>query len=206
MSSDEKQNRPGDELHPKSDSLDRLPDELKSLELALVQLQPAESRIDRDRLMYLSGRASVAGPASLRGPTSRLSLPNGRFLWSLATAALVLLSLGLGGRLLYLEGRGDRLVYVQQPGHSAEATFASQSLPEPRPRFSDVSYKPVLRTGANYLQLRDAVLAVGISALPETEKSTSDEEQPSPTDKQNGRERRNELPAWPGLPPELLGG
>src|SRR5947209_8446338 len=87
---------------------EELPDELKAVEIALRGLTPATGTIDRDRLMYLAGRASA-----------EKSLPKfSRFGWPLATAALVLLSLTLGGRVIYLSGLTERIVLVERSGAS----------------------------------------------------------------------------------------
>ncbi|HEY4311111.1 MAG TPA: hypothetical protein VGN12_16795 [Pirellulales bacterium] len=44
-----------------ADGLQHLPTELQSFEAALAQLRPSAAQLDRDRLMFLAGQASVEG-------------------------------------------------------------------------------------------------------------------------------------------------
>src|SRR3569832_2231258 len=62
---------------------DRIPEELSDCERALLSLVPKASRIDRDRLMIRLGEQAA----------TRSSTP-----WKWATAASLLLALGLGVR------------------------------------------------------------------------------------------------------------
>jgi hypothetical protein len=64
-----------------NDIPDREPD-LTALELRLAGWRPAAGALDRDRMLYEAGRATAAAGARP---------------WRLATAALLLVSLGMGG-------------------------------------------------------------------------------------------------------------
>jgi len=132
---------------------DELPGELKALEAALGGLKPAAGAIDRDRLMYLAGQASVE-------PASRI----GRFAWPLATAALVAVSVTLGGRLYVVSGR----LQVAQD-RPAPAVEDRQSVVGALPRESVALATPRAQAGGSsldYMQLRSAVLNHGVDALP----------------------------------------
>ena len=65
-----------------------LPEELKAVETVLRRLTPNAQGVDRDRMMYLAGRASV---------TSRQN--SFRMVWPISTAALLLISSVLGARV-----------------------------------------------------------------------------------------------------------
>jgi hypothetical protein len=149
-----------------------LPDELKAIEGALAGLTLAAGAIDRDRVMYLAGQASALRESAAAG--NQISADTGiasgtrrhvRFAWPLALAASLMISLGLGGRLLYLEGRGQRITVVQAGSGSGELPVAIDSasgrviMPEAIGFQSPAS-------GVNYMQLRNTVLSHGVEALP----------------------------------------
>jgi hypothetical protein len=134
---------------------EKLPDELKAVETALRGLTPAAGAIDRDRLMYLAGRASA------RQPSPKLS----RFVWPLTTAALLLLSLTLGGRVIYLSGLTDRIVLVERAGAGSNLPLATIAVPGRVPASSVVGFQPQ-GGGFNYMQLRNTVLGSGVDTLP----------------------------------------
>jgi hypothetical protein len=95
----------------------RLNNELADIQTALSSLTPVGSRIQRDRLLFLAGRAS-ADVASLHRP--RLAT----WLWPCATAASLLVATALGS-LWVVGGRPEvieRVVYVPAAGPSATST------------------------------------------------------------------------------------
>jgi hypothetical protein len=133
-----------------------LPAELTALEVALRQLTPAQGALDRDRLMYLAGQASAA-PARANG----FHLP-----WPLATAALALVSLGLGGRLLYVSGLNQRIAIVERAGNGGESPIAVD-IASALQSVQSAGGVPGTTSGEfNYMQLRNAVLNHGADALP----------------------------------------
>jgi hypothetical protein len=121
---------------------EKLPAELKAVEHALRRLQPSADRLDRDRLMYLSGRASM--------PSQRNAL---QWMWPLSTAALLLVSLTLGGMLLSSAGN-------RQPNQNIVATESQHG----DGRSVDLAIAD--RDPSSYLQLRNTVLLGGVDALP----------------------------------------
>lgn len=135
-----------------------LPEELKLLETALRQLTPTASQIDRDQLMYQAGQASVLSTGDTGVALARqLSVMNRRQnYWPMATAALVLLSITLGG--LWLHATRSSVVYVV--GESMAAL--------PREITNPAVREVLAHRGADYLRLRNLVLAHGTNALPAT--------------------------------------
>jgi hypothetical protein len=81
-------------------SEERLSDELAAIEAALCSLAPAPSNIQRDRLMFLAGKASVNKAVSHR----RLAA----MLWPIATAASFLAATTFG--ILWATGNHPNLV------------------------------------------------------------------------------------------------
>jgi hypothetical protein len=75
----------------------RLNEELAAVEAALASLKPAASGADRDRVMFLAGRASVNTNLP---PTQRLKT---QWLWPCTTAVSLLLAIASGG-MLFLRG------------------------------------------------------------------------------------------------------
>jgi len=139
----------------------KMNDELAAFEAALASLSPAESRIDRDRLMYLAGRVSgaSAGAKPPRGGPLRASL------WPVATAASLLAAVTVVAMFL---GRGPRVVekvvYVR--------VDVEKPQPEPRrPQSSAVAGQE--RQPARYLELRRLIVAQGVDALPKVKRGSS---------------------------------
>lgn len=77
---------------------EQLPEDLKAYESALVSLVPKSSSVDRDRLMFRLGQLAAAEGRE-RGQSA--------WPWKLATAASLLVSLGLAARLATLAVGGD---------------------------------------------------------------------------------------------------
>ena len=192
---------------------EKLPDELKSVETALRGLMLATGAIDRDRLMYLAGRASAlneissGATGSASAELSANSIPQNtggasgtrrsirikRFGWPLATAALVLLSLTLGGRVIYLSGLTERIVLVERAGASGNLPIATMTVPGQGSASSMVGFLPTPGGGFSYMQLRNAVLNRGVDALPTQAVS-------NPASAPNAH-----APRWPSLRDDLLG-
>jgi len=131
-------------------------EDVAAVEAALASLSPAPSTVDRERMMYLAGRASAA-VGSPRRPAR-----TGR-LWPLATAASTLLAVTFGALLLV---RGSppvetRVVYVEAPpadGHAVPRQPTGPASPGDRLRKGPIS--------TDYLRMRRLVLSKGIDALP----------------------------------------
>ena len=146
-------------------SEERLNEPLTTLEAALASLQWRPSSLDRGRVMYLAGQASV------RGPKGALRTVRAGWLWPVATAASLLLAVGLGGVLLSSARPPvvERVVYVpvERPPESTAAPDSSPAAPV-------ASRGSPLRT--DYLALRHLVLTRGVDeALPAARGTASPE-------------------------------
>jgi hypothetical protein len=78
------------ERHEPSDDVNRLSEDDRQIERLLASLAPCESRVDRDRVMYLAGQASAV--VSDRSGRGRLA----RWLWPAATACSASAGLVIG--------------------------------------------------------------------------------------------------------------
>ncbi|MEQ8787967.1 MAG: hypothetical protein RIC55_16795 [Pirellulaceae bacterium] len=158
---------------------------LDGLEAALASLTPtgahAAGRADRDRLMYLAGRASAECSAAPRRTFSVIA-------WPLTTAAMALVALSLGLLLARERHLHHELLAAEaqrqerRPQHNAPAAPEEQMIPHktsphetsPHETSPHVAAPPTLADGAaqqgsamvSYLQLRSRVLAEGVDALP----------------------------------------
>ena len=125
-----------------------LPEELKAVEIVLRRLTPNAQGVDRDRVMYLAGRASVASRQS--------SL---RVVWPISTAALLLVSLTLGGMLI---ARGHN----EQPLGQLPKEQPNVRLVAGESENTNVGRAKLAVDHSSYFQLRTAVLRGGAEALP----------------------------------------
>jgi hypothetical protein len=164
--------------------------DLKAAEAALGSLVPRSSRIDRDRLMFLAGQAAGRGQGSGVGGQALgvggQVIPS--WLWPAATAAMVLVSVTLGGLLWSRSGPEtiERIVYVpvERPAPSSP-TVVQSTTPEPQiPRITNTLGSLVLGGSiqADYLRLRNQVLVSGLDALPEPRHAASNTKSPEPSD------------------------
>lgn len=178
--------------------------DLKPLEAALGSLMPTVSRIDRDRLMFQAGAASVDATTACVAGNDR-SLANagddagglqrrwqhrsfGKF-WPLATAVLLLISIGLGA-LLALRQTAERVVYVErQPTQDSQLprSIASFGAP-PVTAFTDRTIASA-SADASYLVLRQQVLRRGVAAL---DRAMQNDQRPEASEARN-RALLNEL-------------
>jgi len=115
----------------------------QELENALSRLQPAASNLDREKLMYRAGQASAR--------RQKLTWP----------AVAALLAVLLGASLFYQSpSQPERIVYVPQPA-APDNTYSSLTVETKRPPRS-----------AQYILLRNKILAEGLDVLPVTGTST----------------------------------
>jgi hypothetical protein len=172
---------------------EELPEDLKAVEKALRRLTPAASQIDRDRLLYLAGQASAmsAGAQGVHIEDTRSFMPLHRNWWPVATAALALFSLGLGGLLIHATRPSERVVYVEvsrdihDGGGLAAGAFS--------PANNATGGTSSAGSEGSYFQLRDLVLTHGIEALPQAPSTVR------PIDPQTTQ------PLWPVLHSHLIG-
>jgi len=139
-------------------SEERVRQDLTGVEAALSSLRPTPTGVDRDRLMYLAGRAAAG---SLDSPR-----PRGWWVWPSATAASLLLAVTFA---TMWHARGEPMVVyrdrpvaapqpAERPGVATEEEVESAS---PRKEW---------RT--DYLRLRRLVLTDGIDAAIPQSRST----------------------------------
>lgn len=129
--------------------------ELRRLEAALTALIPRVDGIDRDRLMFHAGQASV---------------PRRPWLWPCATAVLAAVSVVLGGVLLLQPGPQivERVVYVPGPEPtplSAARAEAPTAAVDPGAAVSaELEGWP---TDNGYFKLQQHILRWGLDGLPQ---------------------------------------
>jgi hypothetical protein len=145
--------------------------EQQELERALALLRPAASSLDRDRFLFLAGRASaeVEPGAAIR----RWMWPAATVVSSLATVVLlVLLVMRTGSEA----SRGERLeARAHEPAVPSVSPVAVESNLETHVAAAEIARlaptaeetSRVLAPESNYPRLRSFVLAYGIDALPE---------------------------------------
>jgi len=134
---------------------------LEPIERALANFSPAAPRIDRDRLMFL------AGQASMKGPDAVCARPGAQWFWPASTAALAATSLALAFALFVRPVAGPQIVYVERPAaidtspHKSEkatnATIASVS--------AWTSKTDLTLPSDNYVRTREVALRMGLDAI-----------------------------------------
>ncbi len=163
----------------------RLGDELAAIEAALAGLKPARSRIDRDRLLSLAGRAAV-GETPPRRPQNKTA-----WLWPYAAAAAALaaavflgvwLSAGSvpkGGGKLAGGPTGNPSATSKRLADGAASVDVSPGVSPPLAAASpspsaDFLWKAVLRKG-----LREGIVTLAATA-PDPEDSRATATRPAP--------------------------
>ena len=158
-------------------SNNQIPRDLKPVEQTLAALSPQPPRIDRDRVMFLAGAASVQG-SEVRGQRSEVAKIKGAWTWPAATAALAATSLALAVALVVRTNAPPQIVYVDRPAPAApamrpqvavqpepspnlQATATDSALPRPAPRSARAPQVPA----DNYLRSREVALRMGVDAL-----------------------------------------
>jgi hypothetical protein len=150
---------------------------LTELERSLAALKPKAGSLDRERLMFLAGQASVAVPRDRAQKAARR--------WRSATAVTTLVAIGLAVVAVAGPKPADRLVDRKAP----EVPSPTQHATTPQSRLSDARVVPEAgddpgRTNIesrsseandtsgpesespNYLTMRQIALARGVDALP----------------------------------------
>lgn len=162
------------------------PPELAALEGMLSGLQPAASGIDRDRLMFLAGKASAA-------PAAKAPVMSASRVWksisALATAAAVVLSVGCWN--LWQENAALRTMALDTPAvplQTLPAPAESLSPAMPLPRSTMTAQSPTVSTPdekltgpATYLQLRTRIQQFGVEALATNEPVATGKQAPAAT-------------------------
>ncbi len=143
-----------------------LPAELAALEKSLAGMMPVMPHIDRDRLMFEAGRASVTGQDGrgiyLAGP-SWAGWKGFRF-WpaatALATAASLMLAVALWRQTP--SANGPNSVIAIQPAANPQAAELDDGIVD---RVAAAPWSDLSNSG--YLGLRNIVLTRGVGALPQ---------------------------------------
>jgi hypothetical protein len=178
-----------------ADEMQDLPDDLQQFESLLRGCTPSTPQLERDRLMYLAGRASAEAaiaeemladlkPSPLvgeaprgypvRGTAAKSIVPllktqshrTNFQSWTWPLASAALLLLSLTlGAAILFRHAETRIVYVTEPSPSVAALAALPSDPA----------KPSATPNAepNYLLVRNLVLAHGVEALPDNHPTVS---------------------------------
>jgi hypothetical protein len=159
-----------------------LSDELREFERALASLKPGAGRIDRDRLMYLAGQASLVIPPR--------RLPRAAWLWPAATVCSAAVGLVLGLALAaprnetlarHAADRAATVVDAKPAELGAQAPVGAERSPNAAASASPPSYEGVsIFQASSLLALRQGRLP----GVAETE--------PSP--RWSPPDRRSELP------------
>ena len=145
----------------------RINEDLLAVEAALTALNPAASLLDRDRVMFLAGRASAN---AYLPPTRHMKT---QWLWPCATAVSLLLAIASSG-MLFLRGTamGEKeAAYVK-----SNTTQTAENIPQPLWYEHTQKETPEVKPAApivrrdnmqmDYLSLSMLVAEKGIDALP----------------------------------------
>ena len=136
---------------------------LKPVEQALAAFSPQGPRLDRDRLMFLAGQASAAGPhvAAIRNQPGRL--------WHVSTAALAVCAAALGVALVVRPAPEEKIVYrdrfVTVPADVVPTHGQTGGESTPQPAAEDFVSRPATLSTNNYLRTRDVAFRLGLDAL-----------------------------------------
>jgi hypothetical protein len=139
--------------------------ELAAVEAAFASLEPAVSSIDRDRMMFLAGRASIACSSP---PPVRRIVP---WLWPVTTAASICIAIGFGCLSFFFGSHRveKQIVYVDVNNGKAEA------VPAPKLWYDNVKSETAKTErphptpgveGMNYLSFSRLIAAKGVESLP----------------------------------------
>jgi hypothetical protein len=190
-----------------------LPADLESLAADLASLTPAGCTFPRDALMYRAGwEACAAWSESTVSPTAKgsghFSLQQATigsvrrmaWLWPLSVAGLLLVSVSLGIALV-MRTPEISVVYIEQqttgsprgkPSPDSPPTVDSRISKNenvataPTEPMATISRHSFLRAGADYLSLRERVLAFGVDVLRPDNTATSPEADGAETDSRYG--------------------
>jgi hypothetical protein len=150
---------------------------------ALRRLSPTQPQIDRDRLMFLAGRASAVGESTQYSVLStgcsgdlyhpvrtRATTGYGNLLWPAAASVLAATSLGLAITIAVRAVPSPPLIVVREaaPAQGDADAHAAQSPKDVVPSRRIVAPPVVaaaLAPGENYLRTREVAFRMGLEAL-----------------------------------------
>jgi hypothetical protein len=162
-----------------NDKLSENSDQLMLFEVALRQLRPEPPRIERDRLMFLAGRASAESTQysvlsteyssqAFELATARINHLRGNWFWPASTAALAATSLALAVALVLRGEPREVIVYRDAPGPAiAVAATPRGAAAEDFQVAAVVSIRPVVSRvpAENYLRTREVAARMGLDAI-----------------------------------------
>ncbi len=129
----------------------RINEELSAVEAALASLKPAASGVDRDRVMFLAGRASVLPNAP---PRMRLKR---EWLWPCITAVSLLLAI-VSSSALVLHRTGPQNISQKLWYENVRKETDETMYPRPNTRRDNMRM--------DYLSLNRLIVEKGVDALP----------------------------------------
>jgi len=130
------------------------------IEQSLAGFAPAPPQLDRDRLMFLAGAASVQGSVQTR--------QSPRWLWPASTATLAATSLALAIALFLRPAPQTQYIVRDVPGPSPPAPSVPDLARTPQdepPRYVAAPARPQPATGDSYIKTREVALRMGLDAL-----------------------------------------
>ena len=139
--------------------------DLAAIERQLARMTPAAPRIDRDRLMFEAGRASVAQPERPGYVTAPFRL--GRHIWPAATAMMTAASLLLA-IMLFDQHQSLQLALNNQPAIVPIQTARQPPAAAPqiaRPQLTSATWLAARAPRTGYLGTRFVALTRGVAAL-----------------------------------------
>jgi hypothetical protein len=163
-------------------------DNIRAVEESLRGLAPANTGVNRDRLMYEAGWAAceAANERASTAPLPAAAIVSGRrdshrWFWPATSAALLLVSATLAAVLIAREPEKQIVyAYASPPATGvnkrAESDAAQNVAADASKMQSELAWLSVLqsigtatpRADTNYLTLRSRVLAFGVDVLPST--------------------------------------
>jgi hypothetical protein len=166
--------------------------DLADIERRMARLTPAAPRIDRDRLMFEAGRASLARPERPGYIAEPFRL--GRYFWPAATSTMTAASLLLAtmlvdvGQQLQLAQNVQPAIVPAQPASQPPAAVPSPTRPEP----TSSKWLATRVPQSGYLGTRFVALTRGVGAIEMPLESENDNFTPS-AQPPTRREMLNEL-------------
>jgi hypothetical protein len=173
--------------------------ELAAIERQLARLTPAAPRVDRDRLMFEAGRASVSPTA---GSSYPVHLPKlGTKFWPAATATMTAATVLLA-TMLVSQRQSPQL--AEQPllreiiaSPAANQQAAAVAPPAARPEVNDAYLTSLPQTKTGYLGVRLIAVTSGIGAIDpldvESIRPNSAHPELQPADPPTARDLMNQL-------------
>jgi hypothetical protein len=171
--------------------------DLEAIERQLARLAPVPLSIDRDRLMFEAGRASVAQPRQL-GYTADPPRVGVRF-WPIATATMTAASVFFATMLVW---QRQSAPLADQPISNGIVVRTAEKPPATapntaRPEVTNAFVSALPRSTTGYLGVRNIALTQGVGALQPTMAVNAEPRIPSldapPSNQPTSRELMDEL-------------